>query len=68
MSPDPDRAAVAAIDAANAEDPNVVVVDGVERARELAHADVVERWVRRLDPAATEAQLLAARNEVVGGT
>lgn len=52
---------MAAIDAANAEDPVRVVVGGVERPKELAHADVVERWVRKLDPAATDAQLLAAR-------
>ncbi|MFN8019380.1 MAG: DUF4202 domain-containing protein [Acidimicrobiales bacterium] len=53
--------AVAAIDAANAEDPNVVVVDGVARPKELLHAEVVERWVRTLDPSATDLQLLAAR-------
>ncbi len=52
---------MAAIDAANAEDPVRVVVGGAERPKELAHADVVERWVRKLDPAATDAQLLAAR-------
>lgn len=54
-------AAVAAIDAANAEDPNVVVVDGTEQPKELVHAEVVERWVRALDPDADELQLLAAR-------
>ena len=43
-------AALAAIDAANAEDPATV-----------AHAELVSGWVRRLDPDATEAQLLAAR-------
>lgn len=53
--------AAAAIDAANAEDPNRIVHDGVERPKELVHADVVERWVRTLDPDATELQLLAAR-------
>jgi hypothetical protein len=52
---------MAAIDAANAVDPHRVMVDGVERPKELAHADVAERWVRRLDPMADEAQLLAAR-------
>lgn len=54
-------AAVAAIDAANAADPVRVLVDGVEVAKELAHADVVERWVRTLAPDASELQLLAAR-------
>ena len=54
-------AAVAAIDAANALDPHRIVVGGEERPKELAHADLVERWVRLLDPDATELQLLAAR-------
>jgi hypothetical protein len=55
-------AAVAAIDEANADDPvRLVVVDGGERAKELVHADLVEHWVRTLDPDATELQLLAAR-------
>ena len=53
--------AVAAIDAVNAADPVRLVVGGEERAKELVHADAVERWVRHLDPDATEAQLLAAR-------
>lgn len=53
--------AVAAIDAVNAEDPVRLVIDGQERAKELVHADVVERWVRHLDPEADDAQLLAAR-------
>jgi hypothetical protein len=54
-------AAIAAIDAANAEDPNVLVVDGVVRPKELAHAEAMTAWVLRLDPDADEAQLLAAR-------
>jgi hypothetical protein len=53
--------AVAAIDAANADDPVRVSVDGVERAKELVHADRVEQWVRTLDPDASELQVLAAR-------
>lgn len=55
------EAALAAIDARNAEDPKVLVVDGVDRPKELAHAELVTEWVRRLDPDATDAQLLAAR-------
>jgi hypothetical protein len=55
------EAALAAIDARNAEDPNVLVVDGVAQPKELAHAALVTEWVRRLDPDATDAQLLAAR-------
>src|SRR4051794_20912360 len=54
-------AAVAAIDEANAEDPNVLVVDGMERPKEQAHAEMMTAWVQRLDPDADELQLLAAR-------
>jgi hypothetical protein len=53
--------AIAAIDRANADDPNTVVVDGVERPKELAHAEMMTAWVGRLDPDASDAQLLAAR-------
>jgi Domain of unknown function (DUF4202) len=53
--------AFAAIDAANADDPVTIVIDGVERPKELAHAELMVDWVRRLDPDASEAQLLAAR-------
>ena len=54
-------AAMAAIDEANAADPNTIVVDGVVRPKELAHAELMVDEVLRLDPAATEEQLLAAR-------
>ncbi|MGH9251858.1 MAG: DUF4202 domain-containing protein [Acidimicrobiales bacterium] len=54
-------AALAAIDAANADDPNVITVDGVERPKELAHAELMTRWVRTLDPQCSEEQVLAAR-------
>ncbi len=53
--------AIAAIDAANADDPNTIVVDGVERPKEQAHAEAMGEWVRRFDPEADEAQLIAAR-------
>jgi hypothetical protein len=53
--------AIAAIDAANADDPNSIEVDGIERPKELAHAEMMSDWVSRLDPEASEAQLLAAR-------
>jgi len=53
--------AVAAIDAANAGDPATIVIDGVERPKEQAHAEMMTAWVQRLDPAADDAQLLAAR-------
>ena len=55
------RNAIAAIDAANAEDPNTIRVRGLERQKELAHAELVSEWVRRLRPQASEALLLAAR-------
>jgi hypothetical protein len=60
---DPDRfaRAMAAIDAANADDPFTIVVDGVERPKEQAHAEAMVVRVRRFDPQADEAQLLAAR-------
>ncbi len=53
--------ALAAIDAANAADPNTVVVDGVARPKELVHAERMTHWVRVLDPSASDAQLIAAR-------
>jgi hypothetical protein len=53
--------ALAAIDAANAEDPFTIVVNGVERPKEQAHAEMMTAWVRRLDPECTEEQVLAAR-------
>jgi Domain of unknown function (DUF4202) len=61
--PTPDRltAALAAIDAANADDPHTIVVDGLERPKELAHAVMMTRWVRRLSPDCSDAQLVAAR-------
>jgi hypothetical protein len=53
--------AIAAIDAANADDPNRLEVRGEIRPKELAHAELMTEWVLRLDPQASEAQLLAAR-------
>lgn len=54
-------AAIASIDAANGDDPHTIVVDGVERPKEQAHAELMTAWVLRLDPDADEVQLLAAR-------
>jgi hypothetical protein len=54
-------AALAAIDAANADDPSVITVDGVVRPKELAHAELMTRWVRTLDPGCSDEQILAAR-------
>ncbi len=53
--------AIAAIDAANADDPETIVVRGVRRPKELAHAELMTERVRELDRDADEAQLLAAR-------
>jgi hypothetical protein len=53
--------ALAAIDAANAGDPHRIVVDGEPRPKELAHAELVSRWVLALRPEASEALRLAAR-------
>ena len=53
--------ALAAIDAANADDPFTITVGGVVRPKELAHAEMMTRWVRRLDPEASDEQLIAAR-------
>ena len=54
-------AAIAAIDAANADDPHTIVVGGTERPKEQAHAELMTAWVLRLAPDADEVQLLAAR-------
>jgi hypothetical protein len=55
------QAALAAIDAANADDPHRIEVRGELRPKEQAHAELMTEWVRALDPEADEAQLLAAR-------
>ena len=63
MAPEDDRfeRAIAEIDRANMGDPFVVLVDGQPRPKELAHAELMTHWVRKLDPSATQVQLLAAR-------
>ena len=53
--------AIAAIDAANATDPNTIAVRGEVRPKEQAHAELMTEWLTRLDPDATDAQHLAAR-------
>jgi hypothetical protein len=53
-------AALAAIDAANAADPTTVELDGRTWPLARAHGTLAVAWVRRLDPDATDAQLLAA--------
>ena len=55
------EAAIAAIDAANADDPATVEVAGAARPKEQTHAEMMTRWVQQLAPDASEALLLAAR-------
>jgi hypothetical protein len=55
------ESALAAIDAANADDPHTISLDGRERPKELAHAELMTAWVERLVEAPSDAQLLAAR-------
>jgi len=54
-------AAVEAIDAVNATDPVLLSVDGQSVPKEVEHARRMTAWVGRLDPEATDLQLLAAR-------
>ena len=60
---DPQRLnrSLAAIDAANADDPNRLVVRGESRPKELAHAELASEWVEVLCPDASDALRLAAR-------
>jgi hypothetical protein len=53
--------ALAAVDAANADDPHTIDVGGVERPKELAHAELMTAWIERLVEEPTDAQRLAAR-------
>jgi hypothetical protein len=53
--------AVEAIDKANGADPETIEFEGGPRPKEVAHALLMTRWVRRLDPGAGDLQLLAAR-------
>jgi len=53
--------ALAAIDAANADDPVTVDWYGRQRPKELLHAELMTAWIERLVEAPTEAQRLAAR-------
>ena len=53
--------AFAAIDAANAADPNTITYNGEEQPKELCHSHLATEWLDRLAPDATEAQKLAAR-------
>lgn len=53
--------ALAAIDAANADDPHRIVIRGVEQPKELGHAQLATEWLHRLCPEPSEALVLAVR-------
>ena len=53
--------ALARIDEANVSDPHQLLVRGVVRPKEQAHAELMTEWVLRLRPDASEELLLAAR-------
>ena len=53
--------AIAAIDVANADDPFTLTIEGESLPKEQTHAEMMTRWVRELDPDASEELLLAAR-------
>ena len=53
--------ALAAIDAANADDPHTIESGGLVRPKELAHAELMSAWIDRLVDEPTDAQRLAAR-------
>ncbi len=53
--------AIAAIDAANAADPNLIDHGGHPRPKELVHAERATRWLLALDPGADAAQRVAVR-------
>jgi hypothetical protein len=61
VPPDRFNAAVERFAAANAADPNRIVVDGVEQPYELVYSQWLTDWVLRLAPDAPEALQLAAR-------
>ena len=56
-------AAIDRFDAINARDPNVTIVDGVARPKELVYARRMTEWLERLEPTASEAVRLAARSQ-----
>jgi hypothetical protein len=50
-------------DEENAQDPNLIIVEGVARPQELLYAERLTDWVLRLNPEASEPLLLAARSQ-----
>jgi len=55
------QAAMAHIDAANAEDPNHEMADGTSQPKELLHSRRMSAWLDRIAPDASEPLQLAAR-------
>lgn len=55
------RHALAAVDAANADDPNRLEVRGTSRPKELAHAELASEWIARLVEQPSDALRIAAR-------
>jgi hypothetical protein len=60
-NPERFTAAIRQFDAANADDPNVEMVNGQSHPRELIYAQWLTDWVLKLAPNASEALRLAAR-------
>jgi hypothetical protein len=65
---DPSRfnAALAAIDAFNADDPKRTTIDGKDTPEAVHYARSMTAWIERLDPSASEALRLAARAQHIG--
>jgi hypothetical protein len=61
VNPEKYDRAIAAIDTANADDPNEIEVRGLLRPKELAHAELASEWIERLCEAPSQALRLAAR-------
>ncbi len=55
------NSAIEAIDRANADDPNRITVRGADHALAEVHGQLASEWVRRLEPAAGDAVVIAAR-------
>jgi len=57
------EAALGRFEEANGHDPNVIIVNGDPRPRELVYAEWLTNWVLRLSPEASEELRLAARSQ-----
>src|SRR6266700_963274 len=55
------EAAIRCFDAANSLDPNLEIVEGIARPRELVYAERLTQWVLKLCPDPSEELRLAAR-------